>query len=71
MNIHEHFYEEIKTVRLEKFEEKIKKDFQEYSLKFHVKNFPEFSSKFLFNLFKNLLFCSGLFLELTWRFQSN
>ena len=23
MNIHEHFYEEIKTVRLEKFEEKI------------------------------------------------
>ena len=32
-NIHEHFIQEIKTVRLEKFGEKIEKKFQEFSLK--------------------------------------
>ena len=69
-NIHEHFYEEIKPIRLEKFEEKIEKKILEYSLKFFVKNFHEFS-KFSFNFFKNFLFFSGLFQEFTRRFPTN
>ena len=49
---------------------KIKKGL-EYSLIFHVKNFHEFSSKFLFDFKKNFPLFSGLFQEITWKFQTN